>query len=228
MLRYQSRRHQRLMDESEQALWDMADTSRNRAGRIVHHVLNDANAHRMWESRHAELVRPVAEQGKRTPQVVALRAIEVSLVHRRAFIDHVRRNKVVAKERDKLFTTFYGPRDVTDAIVTEHKQYMLAVSSRVSADHLINVMCDPISSRLIKLYESVYAEYFDLYCYVSACEDSAAADAARLLMLDARKQAKLLRERIYAAQPDKRFADFDRQALLARSGRYPILDYMVG
>ena len=228
MLRYQSRRHQRLMDESEQALWDVADKRSNRAGRIVHHILNDSKSHRMWESRHAELVRPVAEEGKRTPQVIALRAIEVRLVHKRALIDHIRTNKVSGRERDQLLANFYGPRDLTDAILAEHKQYMLAVSSQVSADHLIDVMCDPISNRLINLYRSVYAEYFELYCYVASCEDSASADAAKLLMLDARKQTKILRERIGAERPDKRFSDFDRQSLLARSGRYPILDYMVG
>jgi hypothetical protein len=216
------------MDESEQALLNAANTTSRRVARIVKHIIGDPKSHRLWEARHAELVRPVAEQGRRTPQVIALRGIEVSLVHRRALIDHIRENKVTGTVRDHLFSTFYGPRDLSDAIVAEHKQYMLAESSRVSTDHLIGVMCDPISNRLVKLYKASYAEYFDLYCYVSACEDSASADAARLLMLDARRRTRELRKRLEAERPDNRYADFDRQALLARSGRYPVLDYMVG
>lgn len=228
MSRYLSRQHQRLMDESEHALWDAAQASSSRESRIAKQVLDDPKIHSLWESRHAELVRPVAEHNKRVPQVIALRGLEVRLAHRRALIDHIRNNHVVGRERDRLFSVFYGPREVRDAILAEHRQYTLAVSSRISADHLINVMHDPISKRLLELYESVFTEYFDLYCFVVSCEDSACADAAKLLMLDARRRAKEARQRIFLEQPDKRFADFERQALLARSGRYPILEYMVG
>jgi hypothetical protein len=37
-----------------------------------------------------------------------------------------------------------------------------------------------------------------------------------------------LRGQIQRIRPDGRAADFERQALLARSGRHPILNYMVG
>jgi hypothetical protein len=47
-------------------------------------------------------------------------------------------------------------------------------------------------------------------------------------MTDARQQAERLRRRINTVRPDGRAADFERQAALARSGRYPVLDYMVG
>ncbi|MFQ5983780.1 MAG: hypothetical protein ACE5KS_10465, partial [Woeseiaceae bacterium] len=77
-------------------------------------------------------------------------------------------------------------------------------------------------------YEQVFAEYFDLYCFVASCDDSAEADAAKLLMLDARRRARLVRQRIYSEQPDRSYPNFEHQALLARSGRYPIVNYMVG
>ena len=227
-MQYQSLRHQRLMDESEQALLDTAEASSGRESRIAKQILNDPKIHRLWESRHAELVLPVAEHNRRVPQVIALRGIEVRLAHRRALIDHIRNNHVIGRARDRLFSIFYGPREVRDAILAEHRQYTLAVSSRISADHLINVMCDPISNRLLEEYESIFAEYFDLYCFVVSCEDSVCADAAKLLMLDARRRAKDARLRIFLEQPDKRFSNFERQALLARSGRYPMLEYMVG
>jgi hypothetical protein len=48
------------------------------------------------------------------------------------------------------------------------------------------------------------------------------------LMTLTRQQADRVRRRINTERPDNRAADFERQAILARSGRYPILDYMAG
>ncbi len=100
MQRYQSRRHQRLMDESEQALLDATDAKSKRESRIAEHILSDPKMHRLWEARHAELVRPVAVQRKRVPQVFALRDIEVRLVHKRALFDHIRHHELRGLERE--------------------------------------------------------------------------------------------------------------------------------
>ena len=216
------------MDESEQALSDAAEGARPLESRIANQVLNDPKTHRLWESRHAELVRPVAEQSRRTPQVIALRNIEAGLLHRRALIDYIRNHQVVGVERDKLFRVFYGPKDPVDAIMTEHRQYVLAVSSRISADHLIDVMHDPVSHHLLELYGSIYHEYFELYCLMVRAEEPTLADAIRISMQDAANRANAVRERLISVKPDNRHSNFEREALLARSGRYPILNYMVG
>lgn len=227
-MKYQSRRHRWLMDESEHALWSSVEAESGRDSRIAHDIVKDPANYLLWESRHAELVRPVAEENRRTGQVIALRSAEVSLIHRRALVHHLRGNKINGQERAKLMSVFYGPKETNDAIIAEHRQYMMAVSSRVSAHHLIDIMKDPVSLRLLRLYEDLYTEYFDLFCFASCEEDSACSDAARLLMKDARRLAKDARHRIDTVLPDKKFASFDREAMLARSGRYPIVDYMVG
>lgn len=228
MPRYLSRRHQRLMDESEQALRDAVAAKWKRQSNIARHILSDAQSHSMWEAKHAELVRPVAEQTRRTPQILALRDIELRLIHRRALIDHIRRHELRGRDRQQMFDAYYGPRDLIDAIVTEHRQYMLAVSSSLSTRHLIDLMHDPSGKRLIRQYERLYEYYFELYGQVVRSRDAALANATRPLMREVRDQLHILREQIRKARPDHRYADFDRQALLARSGRQPILDYMVG
>ncbi len=228
MQRYQSRRHQRLMDESEQALLDATDAKSKRESRIAEHILSDPNMHRLWEARHAELVRPVAEQGKRVQQVFALRDIEVHLVHKRALFDHIRHHELRGLERDQMFAALYGPKDIRDAILAEHRQYMLAVSSHLSTGHLINVMYDPLGNRLLRQYATLYRDYFDLYGQIVRSQGDGWADAAKPLMSEAREQMATVRQHINSEQPDNHHADFDGQVLLARSGRYPILDYMVG
>ncbi|MEX2124219.1 MAG: hypothetical protein WD795_10025 [Woeseia sp.] len=228
MLRYMSRRHKTLMDESEQALWTAAQKESGTDARIAKQIIGDAKTHGLWEALHAELVRPVAEHNGRAPQVIALRDLEVRLVHRRALIDHIREHQLRGKDRERLFQVFYGPREFEGAVLAEHRQYMLAVSSRVSADHLINVMSDPLSKKLLEEYEALYTRYFELYCYVVGSEDRDSAEATKHLMTEARQQTERVRRRINTERPDNRAADFERQAVLARSGRYPILDYMVG
>ncbi len=228
MLRYQSRRHRYLMNESEQALEDAAEQRSGRDARIARQILGDAQIHRLWESRHADLVKPVAEHSRRAPQIFMLRDLEVKLLHRRSLVRHVRRHRITGAKRDRLFSVFYGPADPTDAILKEHRQYTLAVSSRVSADHLIDVMRDSVSARLLRKYEAVYTKYFEYYCFMVSTEDAVMADAAKAEMAALRRVAMQLIKRIHSERPDRGPSSFERQALLARSGRYPIVDYMVG
>jgi hypothetical protein len=56
------------MDESEQALRTAAQKNSGTDARIAKQILNDAKVHGLWEVRHAELVRPVAEHNSRVPQ----------------------------------------------------------------------------------------------------------------------------------------------------------------
>jgi len=216
------------MDESEQALSDAVEGHRQRDARIARQILGDSKIRRLWESRHADLLLPVAEHGRRTRQIFALRNIAVQLLHRRALIRHIRKNRIVGEERDKLLSIYYGPMDRSNAIMAEHRQYQLSVSSRVSTDHLINIMCDPVSTRLLSKYESIYSEYFELYCFVVGCEDAAMEEATKIEMLDLRRQAMRMIKRIHSERPDSDSSSFERRVLLARSGRYPIIDYMVG
>ena len=229
MLRFQSRRHRWLMDESQQALADAAEGGDQRKCRIARQVLSDSKIHRLWESRHADLVCSAAEQCKRAGQIFAFRDIEVRLLHRRALITHIRKHHIVGQERDRLFTLFYGPADTTNAILTEHRQYMLAVSSSVSANHLIDLMVDPGSVRLLKGYEAIYSAYFETYCYVAICGDPVLANMVKPEMRYLRKQAMRMFKLIQSEHPDRsHHSNFDRQALLTQSGRYPILEYMTG
>ncbi|MDH4048628.1 MAG: hypothetical protein OEV63_10890 [Gammaproteobacteria bacterium] len=214
------------MDESEQALRDAAESDTARHARIAQQTLEDPKTHRIWEGVHAELVRPVAANRKRVPQVLALRAIDIRLVHKQALIDHIRMQQLTGRDRKRMFAIFYGPKDLRDAILTEHRQYTLAVSSYLSTDHLIRVMYDPEGARLLKQYEESYMKYFELYGYAVRATEQAWAEALTPLMSETRIKVKQLRDRIVSEAPDDRYADFDQQALLARSGRYPALNYM--
>ena len=228
MFRYQSRRHRFLMHESEQALNDAAEGDSPREKRIAQHVLGDSKILRLWESRHADMMVPVAAPGTRANQVFNLRDVEVKLLHRRALIRSIRKLGIGGEARDRLFSTFYGPRDTQDAILTEHRQYSLAVSSRISADHLIDVMDDPLSFRLLDMYTDVYSRYFETYCKAVLASDETVIAMYHEQLKPLRSIALSLIKRIHTERPHGSDTSFERRALLARSGRYAIRDYMVG
>jgi len=228
MLRYNSHRHRKLMDESEYALQDACDSSSARVSRVVNNLLQDSLLYRLWESRHAELLLPVAEHGDKKHQIVALRNAEIQLVHRRALFTYLRVNKVRGENRRQLFSIFRNNLYYHDAVLAEHRQYMLAESSRISADHLIEVMNDPNSKGLLRQYEELYERYFNMQCYVNGMGNSECIELVRSMMGDAREQLQQMRRHIESERPDSGCASFDRQEALARSGRYPVLNYMVG
>jgi hypothetical protein len=101
MMCYQSRRHRFLMNESEQALSDATESNRPRDARIARQILSDSRIHRLWESRHADLIVPVAEHTRRPGQIFKLRDIEVKLLRRRALIRCIRNQGIVGDERDR-------------------------------------------------------------------------------------------------------------------------------
>lgn len=225
MLHYHSSRHRRLMQESEQALEDASTGPSTRDSRIASRILQDSKLHRLWEARHAELVRPVAEQSRRNPQIFELRRLETKLLHRCSLFDFIRVNKVKGRRRNQLFKAFYGPRDIVDAILIEHRQYLLAGSSYLSTDHLIGVMQDAASVEHLQQYKTAYSNYFSLYCFFASTEDTVMANAVGSVMQDAHDRVNRLRERLFSVRPEAGFSHFDQQAALARSGRYPVLNY---
>jgi hypothetical protein len=228
MATYSSQRHRKLMNESEYALHNASDSSSPRVLRIVNTILRDYRAYGMWESQHADLLLPVAEHRDKKRQIIALRNAEVQLVHRRAIFDYVRLNGVRGDERRQFFRTIYRTLDYHSAVLAEHRQYLLAVSSHVSTDHLIDIMNDPRSKSLSRQYETLYRPYFEMNCYVAGMGDSKCTELARSTMQNTRDQLQQMRQRIASDSPASSCASFDRQEPLARSGRFPVLNYLIG
>ena len=226
MLRYSSRRHKQLMDVSEIALEDASESSVPRDSRIASTILRDNLKYRQWEARHANLLLPVAQQSGKKRQILALRNAKVELVHRRAFFRYLQAHEVRGEQRERLFRLFHSTLDYNDAILAEHRHYMLAVSSRISTDHIIDVMDDMNSVRLLRQYEKTFARYFEMKCYVVCATDSDCSQVVYESMRDLQRQLLSIRRLIESAPPSGDGGNFDRQELLARSGRYKALNYL--
>ena len=145
MLQYHSRRHRRLMDESEQALLDASRSGSEQDARVSSQVIADSKLHGVWEARHARILLPVAEQRKTAQQIVQLRMLSTTLMHGRALIEYIRDKEIRGDERERFFACHYKLTDYRNAVLAAHRHYLLSVSSHVSTEHLIDLMFDPTS-----------------------------------------------------------------------------------
>ena len=147
-------------------------------------------------------------------------------MHRRAFFRYLRAHKVQGQKRRDLFRLFHATLDYQDAVLAEHRQYMVSVSSRISTDHIIDVMEDINSTRLLEHYEATFSRYFEMKCYIICSKYSDTVGLVRDSLRDLERQLLRIRRAIETLDPAGTAGDFDQQELIARSGRYPVLNYL--
>ncbi len=226
MARYNSNRHKKLMDASEYALQDAAKSDQPRESRIASTVIDDSQKYREWEVRHANLLVPMAEQNAGKYQILALRKANMQLVHRRAFFNYLQTHPVSSEQREQLFRLFHSTMDLNDAILVEHRQYMFAFSSGISTHHIVDVMHNETSTRLVQQYENTFARYFEMKCFIAIAGSSSTRELVSASLRDAQGNLLRLRRRMETELPRERLGDFEQQELLARSGRYKIQNYL--
>lgn len=227
MRQFSSSRHRRLMDASEYALQNASESDEPRESRIATTIIEDQQKYREWELRHANLLLPVAEQKAEKHQILALRKANVNLVHRRALFTYLQTHPLNKHLRARLFRLFHSTMDLNDAILVEHRQYMLAYSSGISTEHITDVMHDERSSYLVDQYEKTFARYFEMKCYIAnAGTSTITQELVQSSVRDAQGQLLRLRRRMETELPREKHGNFDQQELLARSGRYEIQNYL--
>lgn len=116
--------------------------------------------------------------------------------------------------------------DFQDAVLAEHRQYMLAVSSRISTDHIIDVMEDPASMSLLRQYEATFARYYEMKCYLACATDSNCIALVNTSLRETHANLLRIQRRIETEAPAGYGGNFEQQDLFARSGRYEAVNYL--
>jgi hypothetical protein len=189
-----------LMTESERALW-RTDSLPDYYRSPVCQLLDDGRQYHSWEVSHARLMQQVAHGAQPTGQALALRATSLTLIHRRGLFDYLRNHGVHGKVRERLFEAFYGPIDYRAAVLTEHRQFVLAASSGYCSDVLVGSIHDGEGARLIARYARLYRDYFEVFGFFVTAEMNDEPDVARALkpiMLRRRTDVARLRGTILA------------------------------
>ena len=226
MLRYSSERHRKLMNASEYALQDATESAPPRESRIASTILGDDKKYKEWELRHANLLLPVAEHRQKKYQVLELRSAEMQLVHRRALFTYLQTHTVSESKRKELFRLYHTTLDFHDAVLTEHRHYMVAVSSHISTDHIIDVMDDYTSTSLLEQYEKTFSRYFEMKCYIACARDGHTVGLVRNSLRDLQAQLLRIRRRVQTSPPEPKKGSFEKHELLSRTGRHEIRNYL--
>jgi hypothetical protein len=170
----------RLMLESEQAVRDHAYYGDEIPRRVCSQLLASGPRYSEWHARHETKMRGVANARRREPQVLLLRAVAIEQVHRTAVVDYLRLGHVTGPAREQTLALFHGVSDQRAAALAEHRTYLLAASTRVCTNELLNLVGDREGQSLVHLYEQAYRQYFAMFC------DGARARAAgKTYLLDA-------------------------------------------
>jgi hypothetical protein len=167
-------RHARLMEESEARVEMTAVYDSPADALVASRLLGHPQAYRRWEAEHDRLMRSVSAQSKLDRQVVALRSTALSLVHRKAMFEYLRKRGITGRMRHRFFTIFHGNRDYVNAVLIEHGNYVRCSSSYLCTQYLAeHLMEDLALDEPLQIYEQWYAEYFRAFCDGALAETEA-------------------------------------------------------
>lgn len=185
----------RLMEASEESLWEASAYGRDPERRVAKTVVTDAKLYEVWRPHFSHALDEVVN-AKHRDWHMKLRRQATLAQHGRTLIDHVRINGIQGAEREQLFAQFFPQVDYRSAILKEHRRYVLNVSSDISLRSLLEQQDDASGLVLLARYRLAYKAYFDLYCEWVELPAGAYCEVMRLAMLEARRDAEALRHEL--------------------------------
>jgi len=154
----------RLMRESERMVHEAASCGEPRVRSVCSQLLANQVRYFIWHSKHESRMEPIARLRRRELQLLELRRASVEFVHRAALVKYFSDYQVRGPARDRVLRGFFGPQDSRDAAILAHRSYLVAASSQLCATELLRLADDQAGIEQIQFYETVYAQYFGLFC----------------------------------------------------------------
>ena len=175
--------HARLMRESTDWIERALDSDDGKEQLVAHRISENARTWELWENEHSGLMRQVADYGVLRTQAAALRQTTLRLIHGKALFEYLRRNEVRGTERTRILNYFYPTRGYRYAVIAEHGGYVRKACSYLCASHVgTGLVHDPAFLDPMQHYESLYSEYFDLYCNTLFPQDGVESASERSLL----------------------------------------------
>jgi hypothetical protein len=175
--------HARLMRESTDRIERALHSEDDKEHLVARRISENARTWELWENEHSGLMRQVADYGALRTQAAALRQTTLRLIHGKALFEYLRRSQVRGAERARILNYFYPTRGFQYAIISEHGGYVRKACSYLCTSHVgTGLVHDPAFLDPMQHYESLYAEYFDLYCRTLFPGDGVESASERALL----------------------------------------------
>ena len=175
--------HSRLMRESTDRIESALRSEDEHEHRVAHRLAESSKTWELWENEHSGLMHQVADYGHLRTQAAALRQTALRLIHGKGLFEYLRRNEIRGPERARMLKVFYPTRGYQYAVIAEHGSYVRKACSYLCAAHVgTGLVHDPTFLDPMQHYESLFAEYFDLYCETLFPTDGVVSAAERSLL----------------------------------------------
>jgi len=157
--------HARLMRESTVRLEHALRSNDAKEHVVAQRVLATPESWHAWELEHSGLMRQVADFVVLRNQAVALRRASLRLIHGKALFEYLKKHSVRGAARAKILAHFHRTLLYQHAVIVEHTVYVRKACSYLCASHLgTDLVRDPAFLDPMQQYETLFTEYFELYC----------------------------------------------------------------
>lgn len=175
--------HARLMRESTHRIESALRSGDSKEHLVAQRILATPGSWSAWELEHSGLMRQVADFVVLRNQAVALRHAALRLIHGKALFEYLKKHNVRGQARAKILAHFHRTLVYEHAVVAEHTVYMRKSASLLCASHLgTDLVRDPAFLDPMVQYETLFAEYFELYCTTLIPGEDANSEAEPALL----------------------------------------------
>jgi hypothetical protein len=176
--------HARLMRISTDCIEFASRSDDAKESLIARRILATPGTWHSWELEHSGLMRQLSEFSALRNQATALRHTALRLIHGKALFEYLRKHNVRGEERAQILSHFYPTRLYEHAVIAEHTLYLRKACSLMCANRVgTEVVLDGTFLDPMLQYETLYAEYFDLYCSTLRRREGVESASQRLLPL---------------------------------------------
>ena len=190
----------RLMECSELEVADAAKFGEGHQQQVAGRLIESVRTFRRWEDSHSQLMRRIAAERKPDHQVLAVKRLALSVIHRKAPFEYLRDQHVVGAARHRFFHMLYGPRDYANSMVREHTNYLISGGSYLCVDRF----CASATMDLISEYEENYTGYFRASTFhLLSAENSAQREQQAALLGCLRYELQRARDALLGFAPTR-------------------------
>ena len=175
--------HARLMRVSTDRIATALRSDDAKEHLVAQRILATPASWHSWELEHSGLMRLVADCAVLRHQAAVLRQTALRLIHGTALFEYLKNRHVRGQLRVSLLSHFHPARTYELAVVAEHTAYLRKYCSLLCTSHIgTDLVQDAAFLDPMQQYETLYAEYLELYCSTLCPDPGVDVGAERALL----------------------------------------------